>query len=157
MYAGYETLSGGVQTNYTKFPHEKQPKIAMREARHVGLRKAEVFALVLTLLFAALTLGFHWGRSRTPAQFSVHTVTSAPNAPAPGAGQSAARTEDAVNLNTADLEELCSLRGIGEVLAQRIIDYREANGPFAQVEDVTKVSGIGSGIFEQLREHITVD
>jgi len=48
------------------------------------------------------------------------------------------------------------LSGIGQVLAQRIIDYRTTNGPFSQIEDLMKVSGIGAKRFEAIRERITV-
>jgi competence protein ComEA len=62
-----------------------------------------------------------------------------------------------VNINTADRAALESLPGIGPTLAQRIIDYRQANGPFAGVEDIMDVSGIGTGTFEGLRDLITTD
>ena len=59
-----------------------------------------------------------------------------------------------INLNSASLNDLDLLPGIGPVLGQRILDYRQANGPFQRVEDIKKVKGIGDSIFEGIRELI---
>ena len=60
-----------------------------------------------------------------------------------------------VNINTADSPALESLPGIGPALAQRVIDYRQEHGPFAQIEDVMDVSGIGPATFEKMQDLIT--
>ena len=62
-----------------------------------------------------------------------------------------------LDLNTATEEELTQLPGIGEELARRVVAYREENGPFATVDDLMNVSGIGEGKFEALSDWITVD
>jgi competence protein ComEA len=61
-----------------------------------------------------------------------------------------------VNLNTATLDQLESLPGIGPALGQRIIDYRTQHGPFASVDDLVDVSGIGESRLEDLRPLVTV-
>jgi competence protein ComEA len=61
-----------------------------------------------------------------------------------------------VNINTASAPELETLPGIGPVLAQSIVDYRQAHGPFGTVEEIMDVRGIGPGVFEDIRELITV-
>jgi len=69
---------------------------------------------------------------------------------------SAGEVPQKININTADAWLLEALPGIGEVLAQRIIDYREEYGPFQQVEDLMQVEGIGASTFEKLKGNITV-
>jgi competence protein ComEA len=80
-----------------------------------------------------------------------------PGAPLGGAttGSGAGSTE-LININTATLDQLETLPGIGEVLAQRIVDYREENGPFGSVEDLLEVSGIGDATLADLKPQITV-
>jgi competence protein ComEA len=60
-----------------------------------------------------------------------------------------------IDINRAETWLLEALPGIGEVLAQRIVDYRNDNGPFRRIEDLLKVSGIGEATFEQIKDFIT--
>jgi competence protein ComEA len=75
-------------------------------------------------------------------------------APAPVTGGAVAG--GLVNVNSAIATELEELPGIGEVIAQRIIDYRTENGPFATVDELVDVSGIGDAILESIRELVPV-
>ena len=61
-----------------------------------------------------------------------------------------------INLNTATKEQLLTLKGIGENYANRIIEYRENNGPFQKAEDIMKVKGIGDKIFQSIKDRIIV-
>ena len=78
------------------------------------------------------------------------------------AGTSAAADPDrssqeaVVNINTAGEEELMTLSGIGEARAAAILAYREESGAFSSIEDIKNVTGIGDGIFERIRNRITV-
>lgn len=86
----------------------------------------------------------------------------APEAPEEPAAPEEAETEpegmaSRVNLNTADAAALESLPGIGPALAQRIIDYRMANGPFQTTAEIQDVRGIGAGIYAKIKDSITVE
>ncbi len=61
-----------------------------------------------------------------------------------------------VNINTANADELTTLPGIGVALAARVIAYRELHGPFARIEDLDAVSGIGPSVIERIRDLTTV-
>ena len=61
-----------------------------------------------------------------------------------------------IDINRAEPWLLEALPGIGQVLAQRIVDYRSENGPFKRIEDLLKVSGIGPATFDKIKDYITV-
>lgn len=63
---------------------------------------------------------------------------------------------DKVNINTANLDTLLTLSGIGEAKAKTIINYRSENGDFKQIEDLINVSGIGQTLFDKIKDHITI-
>jgi competence protein ComEA len=62
-----------------------------------------------------------------------------------------------VNINTADVATLASLDGIGEAKAQAIVEYRDANGPFASADALTNVKGIGNATLQKNADRITVE
>lgn len=61
-----------------------------------------------------------------------------------------------ININTADMYQLCKLDGIGESVASSIIDYRAKNGVFKTINDLKKVKGIGNSKFNAIKDKITV-
>ena len=63
---------------------------------------------------------------------------------------------DKVNINTATKEVLMSLDGIGAAYADRIIEYREQNGPFQSPDDLLKVKGIGEKTYDRIKDRIVV-
>jgi competence protein ComEA len=74
----------------------------------------------------------------------------------PGAMAGNGKAAVSVNINTADSGELSSLPGIGTSKATAIVSYRSEYGPFATVEDLTKVRGIGNNVLEKIRDLIRV-
>lgn len=72
------------------------------------------------------------------------------------AAPKAETVQKAVNINTATLEQLEALPGIGPVSAQRILDFRAQNGPFKSVEQLVEVKGIGEKSLGKFRELVTV-
>ena len=61
-----------------------------------------------------------------------------------------------ININTAGKEELMTLTGIGEAKAQSILDYREEHGQFGSIEDLMLIEGIKEGVFNKIKEDITI-
>ena len=62
-----------------------------------------------------------------------------------------------ININKASVEELASLKKIGPKIAERIVQYREENGDFKKIEDITNVKGIGEKTFEMIKDLISVE
>jgi competence protein ComEA len=85
--------------------------------------------------------------AKVPSGGGVATSPGGPTGSAPGA---------LININSASATELETLPGIGEVISQAIVDYRTQNGPFAAVDDLESVSGIGPSILEDVRDLVTV-
>ena len=63
---------------------------------------------------------------------------------------------DLVNINTATFEQFITLPGIGEDRANAIFNYRDQHGPFTKIEDLQNVEGIGEGIFNNLKNNVSV-
>ena len=61
-----------------------------------------------------------------------------------------------ININSCSLEELLTIKGLGDIKAEKIIEYREANGLFKSIEDIKNISGIGDALFNKIKEFITV-
>ena len=123
-------------------------------SKRVG--KAQKILLAVTALFVTFTLAFFIGRSSVHAQITAErapeqTVRALPE-PEP-----ASEETPRLDLNRASLAELEALPGIGPVLAERIVDWRSANGPFVSAEQIMDVEGIGEKKFDEIRDSIYVE
>ena len=73
----------------------------------------------------------------------------------PEQGSTEAGTTGLINVNTASVPELDALPGIGEVLAQRIVDFREEHGPYRSVDDLIHVQGVSANMIAGFRDQVT--
>ena len=98
------------------------------------------------------------GEAAAPGSNSVTSASGGSGQTAGSAGSSAGSgSEDGkISINTADAGQLQQITGVGPVTAQKIVDYRNANGPFSAVEDLKNVSGIGDKTFEKMKGDITL-
>lgn len=131
-------------------------------------RGRAVTAVVLTGLYSARPLEFYQVTvEATPAPAAASSQVQPTQEPAgetipveedtSSEGPQEVLVEKSVNLNTATLEELDLLPGVGPAIAQRIIDYREQNSGFYDIEEIMEVSGIGEKTFAKLEPYITVE
>ena len=114
---------------------------------------------LLTALFLGLTVGLFLGRNAAGEAVTVSVssrLQTAPSASPETTEETGAAVVYPINVNTADRDTLTLLPGIGPVLAQRIIDYRDRHGPFTAAEQLTSVEGIGEGRAEAIMDLITV-
>lgn len=116
--------------------------------RPAKITKSEILLLAATVLFAVLVTGIHLASLAGPDR-GRYTVTARQSVP------QQLPEDGLININTASAQALQRLPGIGETLAERIVAEREANGPYADIWDLTRVSGIGEKTVRAIAPYVT--
>lgn len=118
-----------------------------------NLEKYEKLLVLFLILALVLGVGISFYIKSHPV--SDIRLSSSP----PGVGLPAPQSLEGpkININYAGPDELAKLKGIGKTLAGRIIEYREAHGPFSSPEEIMKVKGLGKALFEKIKDYITVE
>lgn len=118
------------------------------------MKKQGWILMAITGAFFCLLLGVFLGRNSKKSYIQIQDAASSQTQPSI---TQPATSQGKVNLNTATLKQLQLLPGIGESLAQRILDYREQNGSFKAIEELMNVSGIGEKKFTNIKDYLTID
>lgn len=115
--------------------------------------------LVVTIVFTAFLIGIFWGRTSTGQHLPLSETPQNNNTKAEGSvnlEDTRSIIDGRININRASIDELTLLPGIGETTARHIIDYRNANGLFAKIDDLKNVEGIGDSRLLKIKNYITV-
>lgn len=119
-------------------------------------RKFYIFILIYCFIAASLIILYNMRTSHILAGATVNYINPT-NKPDINTATTAEHINLYININTANIEELMALNGIGEELAGRIVSYREEFGLFKSIEDIKNVKGIGEKLFDKIKLFIYVD
>ncbi|NLA86693.1 MAG: helix-hairpin-helix domain-containing protein, partial [Clostridiales bacterium] len=126
----------------------------------IQMKKHETVILLCTAASVIFVLGFWSGRKTSSGNIEIHAETLAEQTHAASATAALPATDSAkgqpVNINKATAEELTTLDGIGEVLAGRIIAYREKHGAFKTIAELMNVQGIAEKKYDAIKDYIIV-
>lgn len=128
------------------------------------MKKASIILSIITIVFCAFAGGFLFGRNfnrsdvivSTPQDQTPDLISIQQDSTDVPESTTAPTEAKLLDINTAEAADFEALPGIGQVLAQRIVDYRDANGPFSSVADLVNVEGIGEKKLTALLDYITV-
>jgi len=122
--------------------------------------KKAVFPLLCFAFIAACAVFIFMAREAEPVYVNVVANVAGETQTTPSPDSVTPPQEGSpviININTASLDELMTLHGIGEAIGQRIIDYREESGVFKAIEEIMEVPGVGPSMFGNIKDLITID
>lgn len=126
------------------------------------MKRWETYLFTAALTASLIGVPLAWGQQQMPKP-TVPPMPASPAAaaaPAPAATPAMAPSAPAagakVNINSADEAELMAVKGIGKAKAKAIIDYRQKNGPFKSVDDLTKIKGIKEKSLQKFKNQLTI-
>ncbi len=105
------------------------------------LTKAEKIILILTIIFVVFAVGYRFGSHRGASPMEISTVE---------------KLYEGVDINSADVETLTTLPGLGELVAGEIVSYREEHGGFTTVEELLNVPGMNKELYEMIKDAVSV-
>ena len=119
------------------------------------MKTSQKLLIVLTLFFAAFTVGLFAGRNLNRAPVQIRALPAASPAVEAAPTNTASAKPTVIDLNTATVEQLQTLPGIGPVIAARIVAYRKEIGGFTSVGELMNVPGIGEKKLEAIWDFVT--
>ena len=117
------------------------------------MKKPQQILIAITVVFIVLLIGLFLGRNMTKSYVPIDPLL---NTKPQSDSEPTVNNDGKLDINTASQQQLQMLPGIGEVLAQRIVDYREENGDFQTIEELMNVQGIGEAKFAGMKQRIKV-
>ncbi len=123
----------------------------------VYLTRQERYVLLFLIVGAIIGIGYSYYKRYHPPLMSLSPSYRQTEVFSASDLDRMLKKEKTVNINTATERDLTRLKGIGSVLAQRIVAYRDAHGPFLSADDLTAISGIGPKKLEAIREYVVLE
>lgn len=129
------------------------------------LDRQERLLIVVALILCAIIVGYNAFFAPSATAPTTVTVYHQESMSSAGSGEESTgssvsggnKVYQVVNINTADAQTLASsLPGVGEVIAHRIVEYRETNGLFGSIEEIKNINGIGDKTFEEMKPYLTI-
>lgn len=115
------------------------------------MKKVIITMVAITIVFCLCIVALRLSRTSNPQATALGSLTSYP------LEKLHINAEGKLNINTATVQELTALNGIGDVLAQRIVEYREKYGPYRNTQDLLNIAGIGPAKLNNIIEQIYVE